>query len=72
MTDQIATMTFFDPEGEDRRVVLVDGVAGYVACPDCCADERIDDDQLLRMAHGGETEIDCIRCKDTGKVWVSV
>lgn len=79
-------MTWFDPNGwfkdeepeaeeefiEKRRVVVVDGVAGYVTCPDCVADERVSDAELLVIEHSGEAEINCNRCKDTGIVWVSI
>lgn len=86
MEATIEPMVWFDPNGwfkdeeptakaefvEDRRVVIVDGVAGYVSCPDCIVDERVSDAELLTLAHSGEAEISCNRCKDTGKVWVSV
>lgn len=62
------------------RVVIVDGVAGYVPCPDCMADERITDAELLDPTFDGDhtwaqdngRPANCILCKDTGKLWVSI
>lgn len=90
----VAQMTWFDQNGwfkdeepeaeaefiEERRVVVVDGVAGYVSCPDCTADERLTDTDLLALdweqpvGPDGDlwAGVDCNRCKDTGKVWVSI
>ncbi len=62
------------------RVVVVDGVAGFIACPDCMADERISDEELLDPSFDGDHAwaaenghpANCILCKDTGKLWVSI
>jgi hypothetical protein len=77
-----------DPEGvpagaeEDwlARVVVVDEIAGYVSCPDCMADERISDAELIDPNFDGDHTwarenghpANCVLCKDTGKMWVTL
>jgi hypothetical protein len=57
----------------EARVVSVDGVAGFICCPDCIADERVSDVEMLKLNnHSGGSEYGCILCKDTGRMWVSL
>lgn len=73
----------YEPEAENdwlSRVVIVNGIAAYIACPDCMEDEEISDEEILDKSFDGDHTwaiennhpADCILCKDTGKMWVSI
>lgn len=88
--NQLTQMQIYIPLGDDygpeeendwlSRVVLVDNIAGYIACPDCMADDRISDQEILDKSFDGDhtwaiesgNPANCILCKDTGKMWVSI
>lgn len=52
-------------EWEDE-VEIVGNVAGRIQCPGCSADGPIPEYER------NNANLDCVECKDTGFVWVSV
>lgn len=49
----------------ESSVEIVGGVAGRIECPGCTGVPVPDEDR-------DNSDLECIECKDTGQVWVSV